>query len=174
MSTESDAFGDFVVAHSRSLLRTGWLLTGDWALAQDLVQTALAKVWTRWSRITRTDAADAYTRRALLTTYLSWRRRRWHGEIPAASPPDRQVPADHYAASDLRDTVRVALSRLPQRQRAVVVLRYFCDLTEPQTAAAMGCSVGTVKSHHARALTALRAADSLGGLLHEEDHRDRH
>jgi RNA polymerase sigma-70 factor (sigma-E family) len=167
---EPDGFREFVAARSRALLRTAWLLTGDWASAQDLVQTALAKTWPAWSRITRTDDPEVYVRRVLVTTYATWWRRRWHGETPLGALPETLAP-DAFDAADRRAVVASALAGLTRGQRAVVVLRYFDDLTEAQTAAALGCSVGTVKSQHARALAALRTSASLAslvGLIDEE------
>jgi RNA polymerase sigma-70 factor (sigma-E family) len=167
---EPDGFREFVSARSRALLRTAWLLTGDWATAQDLVQTALAKTWPAWSRITRTDDPEVYVRRVLVTTYATWWRRRWRAEVPVRELPEALSP-DEFALSDQRVVVAAALSSLTRGQRAVVVLRYFDDLTEAQTAAALGCSVGTVKSQHARALAALRASAPLAalvGLIDEE------
>src|SRR3954447_4076424 len=162
--SEPDGFREFVAARSRALLRTAWLLTGDWATAQDLVQTALAKTWPAWSRITRTDDPEVYVRRVLVTTYATWWRRRWRAETPVGELPEPIGP-DAYEESDRRAIVSSALSTLTRGQRAVVVLRYFDDLTEAQTAAALGCSVGTVKSQHARALAALRTSSSLAELV---------
>ena len=152
------AFAAYVAARRRALLRAAWLLTGDWHLAEDLVQTALAKTYLAWRRV---EDHDAYVRRVLVTTYVTWWRRRWKGEEPTASLPETAAPgADH----DLRQQVYGALRALPRRQRAVVVLRYFEDLTEAETAAALGCSVGTVKSQHARAVARLRTHAALADL----------
>ena len=168
---EPDGFREFVAARSPALLRTGWLLTGDWFLAQDLVQDALSRTWTRWERVRRKDAPEAYVRKVMLTTFLSWRRRRWHGEIATANPPEGADSGDAFAAADLRNTVQLALSTLPPRQRAVVVLRFFDDLTEAQTADVLGCAVGTVKSQSAKALARLRAEPTLMTVLTEEASR---
>lgn len=149
-------FHDFVVARRRALLRTAWLLTGDWDRAEDLVQTALLRCYPRWGRIAEGDP-EAYVRRALARLATSWWRRRWRGEIPTALLPER-AERDIYAEVDLRSAVLVALAHLPPRQRAAVVLRYLDDLSEAQTAAALGCSVGTVKSQTSAALRKLRAA----------------
>jgi RNA polymerase sigma-70 factor (sigma-E family) len=162
---EPDGFREFVAGRSRALLRTAWLLTGDWASAQDLVQTALAKTWPAWSRIRRTDDPEVYVRRVLVTTYATWWRRRWRGEAPAAVLPDTSTAPDAYEEADRRAVVAAALATLTRGQRAVVVLRYFDDLTEAQTASVLGCSVGTVKSQHARALTALRTSAPLAELV---------
>jgi RNA polymerase sigma-70 factor (sigma-E family) len=165
---EPEGFAEFVRASSRELLRTGWLLTGNWASAQDLVQTALAKTWPRWD-VVDAAAASAYVRRVMVTTFLAWRRRRWSGELPVEELPDGDPSGvDAFAQADLAVSVRAALLDLPPRQRAVIVLRYFLDLTEVATAAALDCSVPTVKTHSARALATLRAtpglADEPGGL----------
>lgn len=149
-------FSEYVDARGRALWRAAWLLTGDSHLAEDLVQTALAKAWPHYERVAADGSFEAYVRRAMLTTYVSWRGRRWVGEVPSGDVPDT-VTGD---APDDVDLVR-ALGSLSRQQRAVVVLRYFADLTEADTAAALGCSVGSVKTHHARAIAALRTS----GLL---------
>ena len=153
-----EAFEAYVAGRRRALLRAAWLLTGDWHLAEDLVQTALAKAYLAWRRI---DEPDAYVRRVLVTTYVTWWRRRWNGEQPTDELPDTAADA---VDADLRRQVRDVLRTLPRRQRAVVVLRYFEDLTEAETAAALGCSVGTVKSQHARAMARLRTSAGLADL----------
>jgi RNA polymerase sigma-70 factor (sigma-E family) len=139
---EPVGFREFVQVHSRGLLRTAWLLTGEWASAEDLVQTALAKTWPRWSAITRQDAPEVYVRRVLVTTFLSWRRRRSSQELLVDSMPERAVGQEAFTGSDLRESLRAAMRTLPPRQRAVIVLRYFNDLTESQTATVLGCSPG--------------------------------
>ena len=152
---EPDGFREFVVARSPALLRTGRLLTGDEAGAQDLVQAALLKAWRRWDRIER-HAAEAYVRRVMISIYLTWRRRRWHQEDVVGTLPERLTPGDPFAELDLRDSVAAALAALPPRQRAVVVLRFFDDLSEADTAVVLDCAVGTVKSQTSKALANLR------------------
>lgn len=164
---EPAGFREFVDALSAELLRTAYLLTGDWHLAEDLVQTALAKALPRWPRIVRRDAPEVYVRRILVTTFLSWRTRRWNGEVPTERLPDSNSP-DVEAASDARITLLAAIRTLPRRQRAVIALRFFDDLTEARTAEVLGCSVGTVKSQTARALVHLRKVPALEGLFTEE------
>ena len=161
-------FDSFVRARSRPLLQAAWLLTGDWQLAEDLLQTSLVKVYLSWGRIRRDGNAEAYARRVLVTTYVTGRRRRWRGELPTATLPDHAAPRDEYAGADLRDAVVAALHRLPRRQRAVVVLRYYCDLPEREVAEALGCSEGTVKSQAAKGLAALRSS-GLATTIHEEN-----
>jgi RNA polymerase sigma-70 factor (sigma-E family) len=152
MADRSD-FDDFVVTRSSRLLRTAFLLTRDWALAEDLLQTALAKSWFAWGRLA--DDPEAYVRKVLVNTYASWWRRRWRGETPTGSMPESSAP-DATTQVDDRDELWQALARLPRRQQAVVVLRYFEDLTEAQTAETLGISTGTVKSQTSKALARLR------------------
>jgi RNA polymerase sigma-70 factor (sigma-E family) len=163
---EPDGFREFVAARSPALLRSAWLLTGDEALAQDLVQTALARVWPRWSRLAEPSRAEpsraepslaeAYVRRVIATTYANWWRRRWRAEQPTADVPDRTGARDEFTVAEAGHDLAAALAILTPRQRAVLVLRYFEDLTEAQTADALGCSVGTVKSQAHKALARLR------------------
>jgi RNA polymerase sigma-70 factor (sigma-E family) len=162
---EPDGFREFVQARSSALLRSGWLLTGDWPSAEDLVQTALAAAWPRWAALRRQDAPELYVRKIMVNTFLRWRQRRWNGEIATGYVPDYQAYGDAFAQIDARQALLAALDRLPARQRAVVVLRYFADQTESQTAEAMGCSVGTVKAHAAKALARLRDAPGLAELM---------
>ena len=160
-ATSTVPFAEFVATRGQALQRTAFLLTGDWALAEDLLQTALARALPRWSRIVRDDP-EAYVRRVLVNTWSSWWRRRWRGELPTETLPDA-VAHDPYADADRRSAVRTALTKLPRKQRAVVVLRFHEDLTEAQVAALLGISVGTVKSQTAKALAKLRADDALAG-----------
>ncbi|MGN0064743.1 MAG: SigE family RNA polymerase sigma factor [Nocardioides sp.] len=146
-------FEEWVAARRPALLRTAYLLTGNADDAEDLVQSALVKVVPHWSRI----AADpeAYVRKVLATTSVSrWRRRRWR-EVTTADVPE-QALASHD--TDERLALMAALGTLAPRQRAVVVLRYFDDLTERQTAETLGIAVGTVKSQARDALARLRLA----------------
>lgn len=164
---EPDGFREFVAARSRALLQAAFLLTGDEGQAQDLVQTALVKVWPHWTRVSRAGAPEAYVRRVVLTTFLSWRRRRWLGEVPIVSPLAAGSVDDFAGAVDQRHTLVRALRELPPRQRAVLMLRYFEDLTEAQTAEVLGCSIGTVKSQAFKALARLRQCPGLVDLVGE-------
>jgi RNA polymerase sigma-70 factor, ECF subfamily len=148
-------FRDFVAARSAALQRTAYLLVGDWALAEDLVQTALIKTYLAWRRLDSIAAIEPYARTVLVHTASRWWRRRWRGERPTAMLPDRPV-TDGTDASAERDRIWRLILGLPARQRAVLVLRYYEDLTEAQTAVMLGLSIGTVKSHTARALNTLR------------------
>ena len=160
VAEETTSFDDFVAARGDALWRSAWLLTGDAQLAEDLVQTALAKSYGRWDRIGDAGGFEAYVRRALFTTYVSWWRRRWNGERPTADLPDTAAATPDLDL-ELRRDLLTALAELPRGQRAVVVLRYFEDRTERDTAEVLGCSVGTVKSQAARAMATLRSSSAL-------------
>jgi RNA polymerase sigma-70 factor (sigma-E family) len=154
-----EAFRAYVVARSSALLRTAYLLTGNRADAEDLLQTALAKTYLAWDRIREREALDGYVRRVMVNTQTSfWRRKKpeaLYDDVPDSPGRDR------HADSDLHDALWTALAQLPRRQRAIVVLRYYEDLSEAETAAVLGISVGTVKSTTSRALTKLRDDASL-------------
>jgi len=168
VSAEAEGFAQFVEARRRALLRTAWLLTGDWALAEDLVQTALVRSWPRWERIWRRGHPEMYVRRVMVNTWAGWRRRRWRAEQPSGAVPDSPAAGDLAAEAALRVAVRGALGSLSDRQRAVLVLRVFDDLSEAQVAEVLGCAVGTVKSTMARAVARLREDPRLGELLERE------
>jgi len=146
-------FEDFVVTRRGPLLRTAYLLTGNHHDAEDLVQSALIKVVPKWGRIK--DRPEPYVRQVLARESVSrWRGRRWR-EVSTDVVPE----ATHYDSTD-RIELLEDLRRLSPRQRAVLVLRYFDDLTEVDTAEALGISVGTVKSHVRDALVRLRSQPS--------------
>ena len=146
-----DGFEEFVAARRQALLRTAYLLTGSHEDAEDLVQVALVKAVPHWARIA--DHPEPYVRKILARESVSrWRRRRWR-ELSTDEIPERPSRAVDL---DQREVLRSALLRLAPRQRAVVVLRYYDDLTERQTAEALGIGVGTVKSHARDALARLR------------------
>lgn len=149
--SDRDAFESFVVARRPALLRTAYLLTGSHQDAEDLVQTALIKVVPKWTRIG--DDPEPYVRQVLSRESINrWRRRRWRELTTDALPEPPVVEAD---GSD-REVLRTALLTLSPRQRAVVVLRYYEDLTERETAHRLGLSVGTVKSYAREGLERLR------------------
>lgn len=153
-----DGFDEFVLARSPALLRSAWLLTGNRATAEDLVQAALVRTWSRWGRLESVEGAEPYVRRVMVTLYATWWRRRWRAEVPTETLPDQP---DAGPDLDLRESVRTALATLPRRQRAVIVLRFVEDLSVDETARVLGCTAGTVKSQTAKALASLRR----GGLL---------
>ena len=144
---------------SNSLFHTAYLMVGDHQLAQDLLQEALVKTYVAWPRLRDVSKAEAYTRRTIVTTAISWRRRRSFHERPVEVLPEVGVsdPTDGLAT---RDALWAHLHLLPPRQRAAIVLRYYFDLSEAQTADAMGCSVGAVKSQSSAGLGRLR--DQMG------------
>jgi RNA polymerase sigma-70 factor (sigma-E family) len=157
-------FDAFVVARTPALLRTAFLLTGSREAAQDLLQESLVRLHGRWTRVRDIGAREAYLRRILATRASNDRRRRWHGEVPTESLPAGTGP-DPYAEVDERHAALDVLRGLTPAHRAVLVLRFFEDLSEAQTAELLGVSVGTVKSRTSRALAQLRAqaALELGG-----------
>ena len=153
-------FDEFVAVRSSALLRTAYLLTHDHGLAEDLLQTALTKAWFSWGRIGTSH--EAYVRKIMVNTYASWWRRKWNGEAPSSQAGTDELPGGDAASDVYQDTdLWTALGNLPRRMRAVVVLRYFDDLTEAETAALLGVSVGTVKSQTAKAFTKLRLDPAL-------------
>ncbi|MFK0192495.1 SigE family RNA polymerase sigma factor [Kitasatospora sp. NPDC090308] len=152
--TEDDAYADFVGTAWPRHLRTATLIAGDRHRGEELLQDCLVKLYVRWRR-TRTDDPHAYLRRMLVNNHISWWRRR-RRELLIAEPPD--APTGGPTAPEASDELYRALRELPPRQRAVVVLRHFEDLSEKDTAAILGCSVGTVKSQHFRAVARLRTA----------------
>jgi RNA polymerase sigma-70 factor (sigma-E family) len=152
---DREGFEQLIATRSQALLRSAYLMTGDAHLAEDLLQTALAKMIPRWSRLRDPGAAEAYLRRVMTTTYLKWWRRRWRNEVPSETLPDAPL-GDVYADVDVRDALRRALATLTARQRAIVVLRFYEDLSEERVAELLGCSPGTVKSTSSRALAKLR------------------
>jgi RNA polymerase sigma-70 factor (sigma-E family) len=158
---ERQQFEEFMTSRWAGLVRLAFGLTGDRWLAEDLAQTALVSAYASWWRVRRADDPDAYVRRILINASKSrWRRSR--AEQPAE--PQAEVPdpaADPAAAIGERSALLTALAALPPRQRAVVVLRYWEDLSDAQAAALLGCSASTVRSQAARALAKLRASGAL-------------
>jgi RNA polymerase sigma-70 factor (sigma-E family) len=153
-------FEEYVAARGRALEQYAFVLTGDRHRAQDLTQTALAKTYRNWRRITRVEHPDAYVRRIVTNSYLDWRRRRAATEEPvdvisdeaAGSSPD---PADRVV---LRDELQRALTTLTTYQRAVLVLRHYEGHDDAAIAAILGCGEGTVRTHASRGAQRLRAA----------------
>jgi RNA polymerase sigma-70 factor (sigma-E family) len=154
---DEDDFRAFVVGRSAALLNFAHLLTGDRQLAEDVVQTALAKTALGWSRVRRKDNPEGYVRRAIVNTHLNVARRRLWRERPSElidmDAASTDAPEHDF---DDRDAMWHALAELPARQRAVLVLRYYEDLSEAAIADALGCSPGTVKSQASKGLSNLR------------------
>jgi RNA polymerase sigma-70 factor (sigma-E family) len=156
---ESREFADFVAGSQARMVRLGELLTGDRGRAEDLAQDGYARAYAAWARI-RTGDPAAYVRRCIINAHTDWwRRRTWREQPYSELPdrPDRAGQADLGAAVAARAVVLRALGRLTRRERAVVVLRFYLDLTEEQIASELGIAPGTVKSAAARALGKLRA-----------------
>jgi RNA polymerase sigma-70 factor (sigma-E family) len=152
------AFDTLLETRSPALLAAACLLTGNRAAGEDLLQTALAKTWVKWGSLHDPAAAEAYVRRVMVTTYSRWWRRRWNGELATDDLPEprREGADDSFGQVEDRHRLGGALAALPRRQRAVVVLRFYCDLSEAETASALGVSTGTVKSQASKGLAALR------------------
>jgi RNA polymerase sigma-70 factor (sigma-E family) len=150
-----DGFREFAAARGPALSRSAYLLTGDHQLAEDLLQAALTRCVAHWDRIAAGNP-EAYVRRAMINERTSWWRKR-HYTVEVPIDGDRPV-SDATDAVVRRMTVLAALGRLPARQRAVIVLRYYEDRTEAETARLLGCTVGTVKSQTSAALAKLREA----------------
>jgi len=157
-------FRDFVLARRGALMRSAYLLTGDRGLAEDLVQTALAKAYTAWKRVRGSDDPDAYVARVLINAHISERRRRRVREWFPGSVPERAA-ADRTDALADRSVLMAALAELPPRQRAAVVLRFWEDRSETVVADLLGCSVGAVRSHAHRGLAKLRKNPELSHLF---------
>jgi RNA polymerase sigma-70 factor (sigma-E family) len=160
-------FSEFMQDRWPTLVRFGYGLTGDVGLAEDLAQTALARAYASWPRVCRAGDPDAYVRKIMLNANYSRFRKRRVAESPAGLTPGREI-ADPADPREDRAALMAALRGLPHGQRAVVLLRYWLGMTETEAAAALGCSVGNVKSQASRALAKLRISDEMGdGMSHE-------
>jgi RNA polymerase sigma-70 factor (sigma-E family) len=152
------SYREFVLVRRRALLRTAYLLTGDWHAAEDLVQETLTKVYLSWRRVRRREDAPSYARRTMLNAYVDSTRRPWRRELTVAVVPDRVGDGDPADIGEphTRSRLMAALAGVPPRQRAVLVLRFWEDLSVEQVAEALDCSTGNVKSQTARGLERLR------------------
>jgi RNA polymerase sigma-70 factor (sigma-E family) len=152
-------FREYIGARLDPLRRTAYLMCGDWHTADDVVSSVVLKLYQGWNRIARMENLDAYARRAVVNAWLDERRRPWRRERPV---PASDLPTGGAIAGDPGIHDRLAILRhlnaLPARRRAVIVLRYYCDLSVEDTAEVLGCSPGTVKSQAARALDTLRGS----------------
>jgi RNA polymerase sigma-70 factor (sigma-E family) len=151
-------FDEFVAAHGRGLLRTALMLCGDTHRAEDLAQATLAGAFRKWRRVAAAGEPAAYVRAMLVNEFLSWRRRRWTTELPVAETGDTALVDDHQQHYAARSAAWELLAGLPRRQRAVLVLRYYEDLSDADIGRVLGCSASTVRSQASRGLAALRAA----------------
>jgi RNA polymerase sigma-70 factor (sigma-E family) len=150
-------FEEFAAAGLPAVLRFAGVLTGDRALAEDVVQEVLLRAYARWHQIGPLDRPDLYVRRMVVNEYLSWRRRSWR-LVPSGSGADidRRSTPDHAPGHAERDALLTELEKLPRRQRAVLVLRYYEGLPDADIAAVLGCTAGTVRGYASRALASLR------------------
>lgn len=158
MDQPVDDFAHYVRARTPALIRTAYLLTGDQHRAEDLVQEALIRTYRAWRRV-RDGYPDAYTRKVMYHLNISRRRLRSSSEVVTSEPPEPTARGrpDEFETAATRIALQAALGQLAPRQRAVIVLRYFEDVTEAEAAEVLGVSVGTIKSQTARALARLRA-----------------
>jgi len=160
-----DRFQEFVRARWSHLVRTAYLLTGDVHHAEDLTQTALAKAYRSWRRVSGSDSPEAYVRRMLVTCNSDRFRKRRVRESLTDAPPERAGRDESVARVDERGVLLGALAQLPPRQRAVVVMRYWEDLSEAEVAEVLGCSPGTVKSQASKGLAKLRTYPGLAQVM---------
>ena len=159
--TRDDEFTDFVVVRGSALRRTAYLMTGDWHEAEDLTQVALAKLYVAWPRVRR-DGAEAYARRIVARAFIDARRRHWRRERPTDELPDLAGPSERI---DDRLDLAQALAQLSASHRAVLVLRFWEDLSVEQVADALSLSIGTVKSQTSRALDRVRTLMGADAVL---------
>lgn len=157
-------FTEFAIGAYAPLLKTARLMTGDFHTAEDMVQSALERVYVHWNRYGSWDSPHAYTRQVLVNLIVKATRRKWRNEVAHAEPPEVDVSGGMEGTPDRRD-LGVALHSLPAGQRIALVLRYYEDLSVEEAARILGCSAGTVKSRTNRALAALRTH----GVLAEYD-----
>lgn len=155
-SRRDDEFTEYVAARLGSLRRVAFLLCQDWQRADDLVQTTITRLYARWGRASEVEHTDAYVRIILVRDFLNDQRSGWARRVSLGA----EVPDTSGATPDLAAAldVRAALAGLPARQRATIVLRFYCDMNVAQAAEVLGCSPGTVKSQTAKGLDALRRA----------------
>jgi RNA polymerase sigma-70 factor (sigma-E family) len=166
MQADKEAqFQEFVRARWSHLVRTAYLLTGDVHHAEDLTQTALAKAYRSWRRVSRADHPEAYVRRMLVSCNSDRFRKRRVTEALTAAPPETARPDEAVFWADERSALLGALAGLPPKQRAVVVLRYWEDLSEAEVAETLGCSTGTVKSQASKGLAKLRTYPGLAQVM---------
>jgi RNA polymerase sigma-70 factor (sigma-E family) len=157
MSGTDDAdFRAYVASRQRALRRAAFFMCGDWDNADDLVQTTLTKLYVAWHRVSSKNGPDAYAHRILANAVIDARRRPWRREVSAESLEEREDFAASSTQSDNRLDISQALAQLPARQRVTLVLRFWVDASVAETADALGCSAGTVKSQTARGLDNLR------------------
>lgn len=159
-----EGFDDFVHSRGRALLRFAYVLSGDAHLAEDLVQEVLARMHRRWDKVTAMQHPEAYVRTAIVRQFVSWRRRLSSREAIVAEPPERAGHDGPEQRVLARDQMWQLMTGLPRAQRAVLVLRFYCDLPDDEIAAHLGCGTSTVRSQAARALARMRTMMGERGL----------
>jgi RNA polymerase sigma-70 factor (sigma-E family) len=159
---KDEAFAEYFVARSDTMRGTAYLLCGDWHRAEDLVQVAFTKLYLAWDRVARHEALDGYVRQTLVRTFLDDRRLGWWRRVRLTGSLPESGSVVHH--TDDRLDLMAALATVPRRQRAVLILRYWEDLSVDETAALLNCSAGTVKSQAARGLATLRTRLTLIGI----------
>ena len=173
VSARDADFEAYMLARHSGLLRTAYLLTGDQHTAEDLVQTALAKLYLSWDKVQRRELIDGYVRRIIVNEHNSLWRRAWkRRELSTDTVPDRPTVADRHdegRSAALWEFVQT----LPRKQRAVIVLRYYEGLSEAETADILGISIGTVKSQASRALAGMRARVQENPVLAKDREEER-
>ena len=165
-------FEEFAATRLPAVLRFAGVLTGDRALAEDVVQEVLLRASQRWDHLQTLDHPEAYVRKMIVNEYLSWRRRNWR-LLPsgAAHEVDDRIAPDHAGQHAERDALLIEIGKLPRRQRAVLVLRYYEGLPDLEIAGILGCAPGTVRGHASRALATLRIELSPRPLIATEEER---
>ena len=153
---EQEAFREYVLARKATLLRTAYLLSGDWHRAEDIVSTAVMKLYTKWRKVAAAGNPDAYVRKMVVRVWLDETRRPWRREHPAEVLPELAMPESVAEPTAYKADLRRLLDLMPARQRAVLVLRFYDDLSVQQTADVLRCSEGAVKTLTVRALDAIR------------------
>jgi RNA polymerase sigma-70 factor (sigma-E family) len=172
-STRDAEFEAYMAARQPSLLRTAYLLTGDRHAAEDLVQTALAKLYLSWDKVQRRELLDGYVRRIMVNENNSLWRRAWkRREVTTDAVPDHAQVLDRHDHGE-RSALWEFVQTLPRKQRAVIVLRYYEDLTEAEVAEILGISVGTVKSQASRALASMRERVNTQPMLSRDGEEER-
>ena len=165
-------FEEFVAGHQRDLLRFSTTLTNDRGLGEDLVQDILIRAQARWARIEQLDQPYTYVRRMLVNEFVSWRRK-WARIVPRSDLVEARDPTDHAERHATRDALQREIARLPRRQRAVIVLRYYEQLSDAQIATVLGCTRSTVRGYALRALTTLRVSPGDRGAELTSSRRDQ-
>jgi RNA polymerase sigma-70 factor (sigma-E family) len=151
-----DSFADYVAQRGDALLRFAYVLTGSRHLAEDVVQEVLVRILARWRGMSHVEQPDAYLRTAIVRQFVSWRRLRARHEVPLGAVTEAAAPTDTAGGHAARDEVWRALATLPPKQRAVLVLRFYEDLSDAQIADVLGCQPSTVRVHASRGLARLR------------------